>query len=368
MNRKKLLAMILTIYALLLSAYVSASTAKPFFQHIVFFGDSLSDNGNLYRHTDGIIPKSPPYYRGRFSNGYTWAELLSFNLYKKYQVDSENYAVGGATAYFHNPFGGFLPISISMEYDKYALDHLLKDKSNTLYCILIGANDYLPGVKDVDTATTNVVNAIASLANRLASINNASLLIVGLPDLAYAPAAKQRGLTANYQALVTEHNQKLHEAILNLRNKYPNVKIMEFNFIKDPVIRNMVTSKIYRDNLNKKYHLNINDVIDTCWTGGLTQQKEASIAHHISIHSPQKNDFLLNGQSSSPISRQSLANAIAHSPSLSEAYSVGESSNSTGTVCEHPDEYIFWDHVHPTEAAHTVLADMIFELIENNIN
>ena len=58
---------------LLLLLSVTNSYAMAFDQ-IVFFGDSLSDNGNLYKLFYKILPKSPPYYNGRFSNGPTWAE------------------------------------------------------------------------------------------------------------------------------------------------------------------------------------------------------------------------------------------------------------------------------------------------------
>lgn len=43
-------------------------------QNVISFGDSLSDNGNLFA-TNGTPPA--PYFNGRFSNGQTWAELLA---------------------------------------------------------------------------------------------------------------------------------------------------------------------------------------------------------------------------------------------------------------------------------------------------
>ena len=40
------------------------------------FGDSLSDNGNLFDMTGGLAPPSPPYFDGRFPNGPVWVEHL----------------------------------------------------------------------------------------------------------------------------------------------------------------------------------------------------------------------------------------------------------------------------------------------------
>ena len=43
------------------------------------FGDSLSDNGNVYDATSGIIPATP-YADGRFSNGRIYAEYMANRL------------------------------------------------------------------------------------------------------------------------------------------------------------------------------------------------------------------------------------------------------------------------------------------------
>src|SRR4051812_23986271 len=63
--------------ALVLSvlAPVALAQNRPFTSQYSF-GDSLSDNGNLYALTSRTQPASPPYYQGRFSNGPTFVELL----------------------------------------------------------------------------------------------------------------------------------------------------------------------------------------------------------------------------------------------------------------------------------------------------
>ncbi len=73
-----------------------ANTVKE----IIFFGDSLSDDGNLLQKLK-IVPKSPPYYKGRFSNGITWAEHVSNHFYNKSYINSVNYCYGGATTILH---------------------------------------------------------------------------------------------------------------------------------------------------------------------------------------------------------------------------------------------------------------------------
>src|SRR5687768_12602152 len=84
------------------STFANADTIDK----IVVFGDSLSDNGNFYtlssrlHRADSnvpIVPASPPYASGRFSNGEVWVEDLAKSLH----VPLEDYAYGGAWAEPH---------------------------------------------------------------------------------------------------------------------------------------------------------------------------------------------------------------------------------------------------------------------------
>jgi outer membrane lipase/esterase len=47
---------------------------------IVAFGDSLTDTGNYYALSGNTNPASPPYYNGHFSNGPVWVERLAWRL------------------------------------------------------------------------------------------------------------------------------------------------------------------------------------------------------------------------------------------------------------------------------------------------
>src|ERR1051325_6177463 len=61
------------------------------FKRLIVFGDSLSDNGNLFALSGNTYPP-PPYYLGRFSNGPVWVEDLAERL----GVPLDDFAVGGA--------------------------------------------------------------------------------------------------------------------------------------------------------------------------------------------------------------------------------------------------------------------------------
>lgn len=65
------------------------------FSSLVVFGDSLSDKGNLYALSGGAIPTSPPYYQGRFSNGPVAVEILAQGLGLS-GASFQDYAIAGA--------------------------------------------------------------------------------------------------------------------------------------------------------------------------------------------------------------------------------------------------------------------------------
>src|SRR5689334_13137046 len=100
---------------LILSTSLFAQTISE----VVFFGDSLTDNGNLYNTVKKLIPKDPPYHKGRFSNGSVWADYMSAYYNEKYGAQAQNYAVGGATVVWRSIFDGALPYYLQKEVNNY---------------------------------------------------------------------------------------------------------------------------------------------------------------------------------------------------------------------------------------------------------
>lgn len=106
------LGAVITVVAIGLAASPTAAEAMP--STLYVFGDSLSDNGNLYAYTGqanpatgGLaIPVAPPYAQGRFTNGPTYAERLWDALgfagdLAPALLGGTNYAVGGARSRYH---------------------------------------------------------------------------------------------------------------------------------------------------------------------------------------------------------------------------------------------------------------------------
>lgn len=174
---------------------VGLSSAQPLpdtrYTSHFFFGDSLSDTGNLYNVTGRTQPPSPPYFQGRFSNGLVFPELLVPGLQNATSAaptvrGNLNFAFGGATAQGDtvNPPNFGLQIGL---FDQ----RQLTIGSNDLVSVLFGANDFFNKVPLAANQNTTAINAIATASatsiatgiNTLIARGGRNFLVFGLPDL-----------------------------------------------------------------------------------------------------------------------------------------------------------------------------------------
>lgn len=337
----------------------SSNTSTPF-SKIVFFGDSLSDNGNLYADLLGFFPKSPPYYHGRFSNGPTWAELVDQYYLKKNSVQAVNYAIGGQTAILHNPFRGYLPYTLTMSLDIYLLDTLLRDRSSTLFVVWIGANDYLPSVDNLGQLSSDVTNSVKATIESLIYHGGKNFLVLKLPDLGQTPFARTVTYQEGLKAATTVHNLKLEAVVDEIKDGYKSVKIEIVN--ADQLLNDFVKNI---DAYNQKYNTHVTNTTDSCWKGGYTfaekKTSETDIARQYEKFLRSKT-FTAHDQK--PMEPAEVARYISSSPALLEAYKVSEDPNTVR--CADPDAYLFWDKVHPTAALHKMISQYLIEFIDQN--
>lgn len=337
------------------------------FKEIIFFGDSLTDDGNFYSAAFGLAPKSPPYYQGRFTNGPTWAENLAVYYSKENGIKYDNYAVGGATTLFHNPFKGYFPTTLSGGVTDYILRTSFQDRSNSLFVIWIGSNDYLYGAGNVSQTTTDVVNNIQHNVERLIAKGGRNFLLMNIPDISQTPQGLTGGVTQNIRDLTLAHNTKLMIATNELQNKYKNIKIYTFDIYRHSIdlIENI-------DRINREWNTHFTNLTDPCWQGGymdrsiqsrsdrLTQQIEEKLQERTGLQGD-------TARSSAPqLDARALAEHITSTPDLSAAYDVGESASRNGRVCSNPDNYVFWDKVHPTAIVHSLYSAVVIDFINHN--
>jgi phospholipase/lecithinase/hemolysin len=280
----RLLALILAA-ALALPAVAQAA---PFSQ-LVVFGDSLSDNGNVYAVSGQ--PPSPPYAQ-RYSNGPVAVEYLATLLGLPPLVPSvpsggRDYAFGGATTGTAN-FGSPALPGMAQEVAMYiaSLGGAPADP-DALYFVWGGPNDVFMALSQSEDPFAALVNAdanIGSIVGTLQALGAQHVLVPGMPDLGLAPQFAAipwlgTALTDFYNGL--------------LQARFANTPVMFYD-----------TAAFMRAVIANPAAYGYTNVVDPCLTM---------------------------------------------------------------SVCASPDEYFFWDAVHPTTRTHQLFADELQVAVQPSV-
>lgn len=161
------------------------ASAKSVFSSFVAFGDSLSDNGNLFAVT-GQPPA--PYDDGRFSNGAVWAEYIAAQFAAEGKLHA-NFAFGGAKA--RTDADGIPDLAAQLGLFATNVPKAALGK-RPLAALWFGANDLLnlTSPADIAGAASKVGQAIKDLT---ASHNIRDFIVVNMPNLGVTPRATQQG-------------------------------------------------------------------------------------------------------------------------------------------------------------------------------
>jgi phospholipase/lecithinase/hemolysin len=213
--------------------HASAATA---YSGVTFFGDSLSDTGNVYSLTSVFQPPAFPDFPGapgRFSDGPVWVEHLAaglgfasaslpanliFNGTSVVPIGAQggqNFAFGGA----RTGLGGSAGATTGLQGQWIAWNGSTVPSRaadpDALYVLLAGANDMRdlrsgsPGALSPAAAAANIVNLMGSLAQAGAR----HFLIGNLPDLGASPEAAALSLIAESTAATLAFNASLGAAL-----------------------------------------------------------------------------------------------------------------------------------------------------------
>lgn len=176
--------------AVIVSAPVSqAQDLSQFFSSYIAFGDSLTDDGKF-------VQQGLPSLGGRFSNGRTYAEIISDDF-----SFSQNFAIGGATARDENEnalppafgtFGGQVATFTGLVSDPGA-SAAVGDRP--LFSVLFGGNDVLqnvglPGDFDVESGVGALAaNAVEANIRAIGALDEDynDFLVINLPDVSQTP-------------------------------------------------------------------------------------------------------------------------------------------------------------------------------------
>ncbi|OGT35365.1 MAG: hypothetical protein A3F11_01840 [Gammaproteobacteria bacterium RIFCSPHIGHO2_12_FULL_37_14] len=336
-NKNYLLGWIVGSLFILFCSSIYAIT----FDKIVVFGDSLSDNGNVFSFTSTahkaipripIIPKEPPYVQGRFTNGQVWIEHLAQLL----TIPLDDYAYGGAWVESVFDSKQTFPFSLGMQVNFYLVrSYLDNEKAKHLYVIWVGSNDYIQGRADVEYATSNTIATIKNQIDWLIYYGANNFLLLNLPDLSLTPEVMQKGpaFVENVNKLSQLHNDKFVMMIDELQKQYPQVQFYSLNI-----------AHYFQEMIEHPDEFHIKNINEACYDGG----------------------FFLRTNSIDSTEIQSAKEAhidIMQNASLRIAYLTSRNAAFGQQPCVNPDEYLFWDPIHPTRIVHQLLSGYALSLL-----
>lgn len=260
------------VSAALISAVPVAPTPAPAgakYPAIYAFGDSLTDTGNVSLATAGMVPVSPPYADRSFSNGPVWVQDLAQDLglppLKPSLAGGTDFAYGGAKT-GQTPNHGLNPTDLTSQYTQF-LQQSPSPQPGALYAVWIGANDVLDIANDGSlTSQQQQVDVKDAVNNEVAAIGGLAahgaqnLLVLNVPDLGSTPYEQERGATTAQTAssLSSLYNSELAAALQPLEASGA-VKV-------DLVDSFSVLDQAKADPAAHGF----TDVSNPVWTGGLT--------------------------------------------------------------------------------------------------
>jgi phospholipase/lecithinase/hemolysin len=255
------------------------------FSQTVVFGDSISDNGNLYRATLGTLPPSPPYAQ-RLSNGPVWVEYLASEL----NTPLFDYAIAGASTDNTNTIIPFLG-GLQQQIERFGATNPQADP-DALYIVFAGANDYLGGKQtNPSIPVTNLQNSLVELSN----LGARNILVADLPDLGQLPGKRTNPVVSQGLSTLTNTHNTLLAQTLSVLEATPG---FQANLIP------LDTNGLFKDAIANPAKFGLTNVTDSC------------------------------------------LNVSALS------------------VCSNPDQYLFWDDIHPTTATHQQIAGFAYSSLE----
>lgn len=221
------------------------------FNHLVVFGDSLSDNGNsLFLAGEPALPYGQTFdgtnrtFPGRWTDGQNWVDYFPLvalvtnhfgpiTPFYKNQTNGTNIAVAGSTS--ADLLQSDVPHSRGQIFD-YIYARGGRISGDDLYCIWIGANDFEAQYTPQKTAA-NIRSAITALARGGAK----QILLVDIPDISLTPDVRALG-----PATVQEAKQFVAAVNVLLAVETPllawqqqiNISFVDINAIFVPLVLN----------------------------------------------------------------------------------------------------------------------------------
>ncbi|MBB1493072.1 hypothetical protein H5395_16480 [Paracoccus sp. MC1854] len=231
---------------------MSASASSRVTGPVHFFGDSLTDNGNLFELAQGLVAQSAllSYVGtdGRLSNGPTWAEYVDDLLGVP---QGRNHALAGAEAAGTQRLGDLftelrftdallvpqtdprldLDTNLGAQVDRFAADMAGTGLEDTTGFIMAGSNDFLgiTNPSDGPVVVAAAVQATLSAATDLLGLGMRDVVISTLPVPLFFPGIGALGpaQVAQSNALSAAHTAALRQGVETLQAQGLDVRLLD---------------------------------------------------------------------------------------------------------------------------------------------
>ncbi|MBU0908155.1 MAG: SGNH/GDSL hydrolase family protein [Proteobacteria bacterium] len=311
-GKAKRLAIFIFVVSTLLAPVLAR--AQVTFDRIVVFGTSLSDPGNAYALTgwlskppydtlDSLLVPDAAYARGghHFSNGATWVEQYARSVglagstrpaFLTTDGPAANFAVGGARAREDG-----INMNLSSQVQAF-LGRFPDAPANALYVVEMGSNDIRDALVVDPTGELGVLEeALTAIQIAILDLYDAGarkFLVLNGADISLTPAVRQLDTLMQANGYITGLAWQLSD---EFNKKLETQLVYLETTLMDIEIRRLDMSS------------NLQDYADDPADYGLTEVSEACVTPNVAPF-----------------------------------------------ACRNPDEYLFWDGVHPTRAVHAIFA------------
>ena len=276
-------------------------TSGTSIDRVVAFGDSLSDTHDLYNASRWLMPNGTSWYAGRFTNGENWVEHLSDDLH----VPLYDWAVGGVGVGDRKIFPwADLPGAVSQAraWRESTGGDPAYDPARSLFTVLVGGNDLI----FFDTTTRVILDGEARTVQQLIDGGARNILVMNLPEVSRAPIAALKGEQRLIAAKMTVVNAGLQSMVASLQQRYgPQLNIQLFDT-----------------------HALFSQIFDDPGAYGFTDATQSCL----------------------DIDQIGMTNFMERHPPRPE--------------CTDPNQFVFWDLVHPTTRTHEILATQVAAFVQ----
>lgn len=293
-----------------------AKAATLNFGEMYVFGDSLSDTGNIFSATGGAYPPSPPYFEGRTSNGPLWIDYFGNKLglnpglafAPSFPANGLNFAFNGATTGTENTTddqGQFQALNLTFPGLSDQIDAF--EAYNTFGPTHPDALYVIwAGANDYlgggQIDPTVPVNNLSDAVTDLYNVGARNFLLLNLPRLGEAPIADLNPFDPENDI----DNDALN-TLITFHNQGLNLAVAGLNQnLTGANISLFDVAGLFDDAIANPGQYGFTNVTDPCF------------------------------------------------------------SITTGTICNDPENYLFWDFVHPTTKTNEIIARAAYNQLKDD--